>query len=268
MKAFVAIALCAAVSARAEPSSPVVWGAVERPTSGPAEAIGGYSAGCVAGAAALPQKGSGFRITRPERHRWFGHPLLIAFIETLATQLHARHLPLLAVGDLGQPRGGPAPTGHASHQSGLDVDLAYAPPATGNAPPSMVDGKKPARAFSPKVARILQLAAGDARVDRIFVNPILKRALCESAGDRAWLHKLRPWWGHADHFHVRLACPADNAGCTAQPALPDGDGCSELGWWFSPKADGDRQQAKDAYKSKVGAGPDLPERCKEILGAE
>ena len=25
---------------------------------------------------------------------------------------------------------------------------------------------------------------------------------------RAWLHKVRPFWGHQYHFHVRLACPA------------------------------------------------------------
>jgi penicillin-insensitive murein endopeptidase len=168
------------------------------------------------------------------------------------------------VGDLAQPRGGPAPSGHASHQTGLDVDVSYAPYVKSQAP-SMLDGKKTAKIFTGRVRALLELAARDTRVDRIFVNPILKRTLCESVPDRAWLHKLRPWWGHHDHFHVRLACPEGSAACVAQPALPTGDGCAELGWWFSAGAESDRKKAKDTYQAKVGAGPQLPERCREVL---
>ena len=49
----------------------------------------------------------------------------------------------------------------------------------------------------------------DARVNRIFVTPPVKLQMCADAGrDRAWLRKIRPWWNHHDHFHVRLNCPA------------------------------------------------------------
>ena len=40
-------------------------------------AIGGYSAGCIDGAVALPKIGDGFRVAKPERNRVFGHPLLV-----------------------------------------------------------------------------------------------------------------------------------------------------------------------------------------------
>jgi penicillin-insensitive murein endopeptidase len=259
------MALCAV--AHGEPASPSVWGAVRTPTPGAGEAIGGYSAGCLQGASRLPIIGDGFRVTRPERQRVWGHPSLVAFLKQLAGQLKKHKLPTLFIGDMAQPRGGPAPSGHASHQTGLDVDLAYVEPRDGK-PPSVLDAKKqrPGKLFSARVIQLLKLAAADPRVDRIFVHPAIKRALCEGGGD--WLHKLRPWWGHHDHFHVRLACPPGSGACQSQAELPEGDGCAEVAWWFSPAATADRDSAHDAYSAKVGAGPELPERCNEVLAAD
>ena len=37
----------------------------------------------------------------------------------------ASGLPVFYVGDMAQPRGGPLPFGHASHQTGLDVDIWF-----------------------------------------------------------------------------------------------------------------------------------------------
>jgi penicillin-insensitive murein DD-endopeptidase len=75
-------------------------------------------------------------------------------------------------------------------------------------------------------------------VARIFVNPAIKRALCREAGpDRAWLAKIRPWWGHNYHFHVRLSCPRGESECRDQALPPPGDGCGkELDWWFTEEA--------------------------------
>ena len=70
-------------------------------------------------------RGAGFRVQRPERNRTWGHPSLVAFVRELGARVKKLRLPLIAVGDLGQPRGGPAPSGHASHQSGLDADVAF-----------------------------------------------------------------------------------------------------------------------------------------------
>ena len=63
---------------------------------------------------------------------------------------------------------------------------------------------------------------------RIFIFPGAKVQMCEDAGgDRAWLRKVRPWWGHDTHFHVRLTCPRGAAGCVDQDPPPPGDGCAE-----------------------------------------
>jgi penicillin-insensitive murein endopeptidase len=219
------------------------------------------------GASRLPLSGPGFRVTRPERGRVWGHPSLVGYLKQLGAQLRSRKLPLLFIGDLAQARGGPAPSGHASHQTGLDVDVAYCAPQEGK-PPSVLDAKKrPGKLFTNQVQQLLRLAAADARVDRIFVHPAIKRALCSGAGDHAWLRKVRPWWGHHDHFHVRLSCPAESGECRPQAALPEGDGCGELGWWFSADAQADRDKAHDTYSAKVGAGPELPARCDSVLAA-
>jgi penicillin-insensitive murein endopeptidase len=268
VRALFIVAISVVVAVRAHAGEPTPWAFATTPAPGPAQAIGKYGGGCIRGAVALPLEGKGFRVARPERGRVFGHPLLVAMLRDLGTRAKALGLPFIAVGDLGQPRGGPAPTGHASHQTGLDVDLGYTPIPPGGAWESMVDDarKRPTARFDGKVARLLMTAATDARVDRIFVNPILKRALCASTkGERAWLRKIRPWWGHHDHFHVRLACPPDSPACEPQPPLPDGDGCGELDWWLNPKAEADRDKGRKDYQSRVGGAPPMPAACLELV---
>lgn len=261
-----AAAAAAALAAAGAVLGPAVWSHVAGPTHGPPRAIGGYSAGCIEGAVALPLSGPGFRVARPERHRVFGHPLLIALVRELGRRMQALHLLPVDVGDLGQARGGPAPSGHASHQTGLDVDVWFSPPVHGRAL-SMVDAahQRPAKAFGARMVALLEAAAADPHVERIFVNPILKRALCERPGDHGWLRKLRPWWGHDDHFHVRLACPPDSPECVAQAPLPSGDGCSALKWWFDAKAQAERHKEHASYSAKVGAAPALPEHCRAVV---
>jgi penicillin-insensitive murein endopeptidase len=267
------IALVVSSAAHAQPpdpSSPQAWAKFAAPSDGPARAIGGYSNGCIEGAVALDTEGEGWRIAKPERNRRFGHPLLVGLIRDLGHALARLKAAPLSVGDLGQPRGGPAPSGHASHQTGLDVDVWFLPP-DGKQTVSMIDAsrKHASPRFDDKMMRLVELAAADARVDRLFVHPALKQALCEKAGAaRDWLRKVRPWWGHDDHFHVRLACPKDSPDCVAQSALPSGDGCGELAWWFDEKAQKERDEQHQKYGAKVGAAaPRLPTRCLELATA-
>jgi penicillin-insensitive murein DD-endopeptidase len=255
-----------------------VWSAQRTPKAGPARAIGAYNAGCVQGAVALPGSGPGFEVMHLGRHRYFGHPTLVAFVRRLARAAGEAHLPVLLIGDLAQPRGGPTPTDHGSHQSGLDVDIAYTRPiqvlwqplATkereGLQPPAVVDlpTQKLTTAWTPMVGDLLELAAKDPTVERIFVNPAVKHALCKEDAGAPWLGKLRPWWGHHDHFHVRLRCPSASGECRAQPPVPDGDGCDEtLDWWLTEKA---REAALERQEAahRLAAAP-LPGRCRALL---
>ena len=90
--------------------------------------------------------------------------------------------------------------------------------------------------------------------------------MCSAGSDRAWLTKIRPWYGHDDHFHVRLACPAGNADCTPQARVAVGDGCGEeLAWWFSPEATADRDKERKRYQDKVVRGPRVPEQCFALI---
>jgi penicillin-insensitive murein DD-endopeptidase len=252
-------------SALADPS----WESMSTPKEGPPRSIGGYSAGCIQGAVELPEHGPGFRVARPQRRRAFGHPLLVAFLRALAKDLADEKLGPLWVGDLAQARGGPAPSGHASHQTGLDVDLWFGSAAgTPPQPVSLVDLRtfELTHHFGLHVLQLLASAAASPEVDRIFVNPVLKRTLCEqSRGDRAWLRKIRPWFGHHEHFHVRLACPTDSPDCEPQDPLPPGDGCAELDWWLTPAAEAERAKQSGEYQKRVSGKPQLPEKCRDLL---
>lgn len=219
---------------------------LRNPSKGTPEPIGGYANGCVRGADALPAEGPGFQVMNLSRRRNYGHPLLLTYLKALAGEVEREGLGILSIGDMSMPRGGRMPTGHASHQMGLDADIWFALDL-GRMPvadreredfASMVDTKaqRVNSKFGPAQVRLVQLAAAAPNVTRIFVNPSIKLALCEGeARDKSWLRKVRPWFGHAAHLHVRLACPPDAKQCETQEAPPEGDGCGEeLLSWFKP----------------------------------
>lgn len=259
---------------RAEPAQ---WGEVPGPSTPPARVIGGYARGCLAGAVALPADGPGFQVMRPSRQRMYGHPRLIAFIESLGAEVEAAIGAGLLVGDLAQARGGPMRSGHRSHQTGLDVDIWFLPAPTRPlsadereklaAPSFVVEGGAAVAGglWTASNAAVLRAAALRPEVERIFVNAAIKKALCEGAGgERQWLRKIRPWWGHDDHFHVRLACPADESACEPQEALPAGDGCdASLDWWFSEEARLALLKPKEPPKPLTL--DDLPPACRAVL---
>jgi penicillin-insensitive murein endopeptidase len=75
--------------------------------------------------------------------------------------------------------------------------------------------------WSPQISQLIKLAAEDSDVTRIFVNPAIKQQLCLDAGsDREWLRKVRPWFQHRAHMHVRLRCPAGSLECEDQAPPP------------------------------------------------
>ena len=72
-------------------------------------------------------------------------------------------------------------------------------------------------------------------MQRIFVNPAIKKALCREAGsDRAWLHKVRQYLGARLSFPRPHPLPGRQSRLQAagRSRRPD-DGCGkELDWWF------------------------------------
>jgi penicillin-insensitive murein endopeptidase len=270
--------LAVLLTAALAPASSAAWNAQRLPAPGPAQAIGTCSGGCLQGAATLPASGPGYEVLHLSRNRRYGHPELIAFVRRLGAAAKAKKLGLLVVGDLSQPRGGPTPSGHRSHQTGLDVDLGYAAPRglrAGHvsardreraAPVPVVDLQthRALPAWGRKTVALLATAAQDPAVDRIFVNPAVKRMLCEGPTRKApWAARIRPWWGHHDHFHARLKCPEGSPACVPQAPPPD-DGCgASLAWWFSP----DSVAKQDKRKQADAEAPPklLPEACAALL---
>ena len=50
---------------------------------------------------------------------------------------------------------------------------------------------------------IIKAAASDPRTARIFVFPGAKVQMCKDENeDRAWLNKVRPWWGHHEIWYM------------------------------------------------------------------
>src|SRR5881394_3298745 len=159
-----------------------------KPAELEARSIGFYTRGCLAGGVALPVNGKTWQVMRLSRHRNFGHPELVAFMERLAAKVpKVSDWRGLLVGDMSQARGGPMLTGHASHQVGLDADIWLTPmpdreltrlereemSATMAVAPDRKDVDP--NVWTPAHAALIKAAAEDPLVQRIFVNPAIKR---------------------------------------------------------------------------------------------
>jgi len=258
------------------------WGDVLKPNQGLPQSIGFYDSGCLSGAVTLPLEGTGFQVMRPSRNRYYGQPSMILFIENLGKSLTALNSGIL-IGDISQPRGGPMPTGHASHQIGLDVDVWFwthpeqntrsltteerenLPFVSMLGDNGLVDTTK----FTSEQISKLKFAATSPGVERIFVNPAIKTYLCATLAEgrpeseSAWLHVLRPWAGHDEHFHVRLACPKDANGsigtCISQAPQPAGNGCHEVYPVPSPTL--------NFLSTEFSPTEGLPSQCDAVLKA-
>jgi len=263
------------------------WSEVTGPAPGQTRILGGYSAGCIQGAeSVLPDEGA-FEVMRKSRKRFYAHPNLRALINRIAEQVLHRGWGKLLVGDMSQARGGPSTTGHISHQTGLDADIWYwlDSPAVQRtltrddeetlSAVSMLDASGEAvdpQRFGDNQVALLQLVAAQPEVERILVNPAIKKALCERTNQSAWLNKVRPWWGHHYHFHVRLACPPGQTGCKPQGLPPANPQCGKvLDWWFSAEAEEQARKNAEAARELTPAEAlekklaRVPKACRAVL---
>lgn len=273
-------------AAKADQPAKQIFGAASLPAVLPARAVGFYSKGCLAGGVAIPTDGPTWQAMRLSRNRRWGHPDLVALVEQLSRDAAAADgWPGLLVGDIAQPRGGPMLSGHASHQVGLDADIWLTP---------MPDRTLSAREredisatsmlkkgtlyvddaiWTPAHARLLMRAASYPEVERIFIHPGIKKKLCDTwTGDRSAMGKLRPYYGHHYHFHIRIKCPPGVSGCKSQNPPPQGTGCdNSLAWWFTDEPWAPAKPAKKDDKPKPGKREiqlsDLPAACSAVVQA-
>ena len=259
-----------------------LFGAKDAPSSAPAQPYGSYARGCLAGGVQLAETGPTWQAMRLSRNRNWGHPELIDYVQDLSRK--AAQQPGwkgLYFGDFSQPRGGPMLTGHASHQIGLDADIWLLPADNLNL---SVQARENISSISMQRAsgayvndkwtkahhEILKAAASDPRVARIFIFAGAKVQMCkDEKGDRAWLSKVRPWYGHHYHFHVRLSCPKGAKGCVDQAEPPSGDSCKEAEEWVArilnpPPPDPNAKPAPPKRELTLG---DLPAQCADVLAA-
>lgn len=264
-------------------SAKMLFGSKKLPAAMPSSAEGFYSRGCLAGGMAIPVDGPTWQVMRLSRNRRWGHPDLIRLIEELSIRAKADGWNGLMIGDISQPRGGPMLTGHMSHQIGLDADLWFMPMPDKRLTlrereqmsavsvlkegTPYVDDSRWTRAH----ARLLYHAASFDEVQRILVHPGVKKKLCETVrGNRDWLSKIRPYYGHHYHFHIRLHCPEGSPGCKAQREVGGSPECGDtLDWWFD-HALKPRESTTDDKPSKRReiTLAKLPDTCRRVLNAD
>lgn len=277
------LVFCITSTASAETAAKQLFGAKPTGSQQRPAPFGSYAKGCVAGAVQLPETGPTWQAMRLSRNRNWGHPETIDFIEKLSKfAAKQRGWDGLYIGDISQPRGGPMLSGHRSHQVGLDIDIWMLPPdrldlsAGTRENISSVSMRRNNGAFvnerwTPQHHAILRAAAKDKRTARIFVFPGAKVQMCkDETGDRRWLRKIRPWWGHHYHFHVRLKCPKGARGCTNQATPPAGDGCADAQKWVNdilnppPPKPVDPNAPKPKPRRDYTLA-DLPQQCASVL---
>lgn len=274
-------ALLPAAPAIAQTPAKQVFGRMAMPDNAPAAAHGFYSKGCLSGGIAMPVDGPTWQVMRLSRNRRWGHPDLIALVEELSIRAKRDGWNGLMVGDISQPRGGPMLTGHASHQIGLDADLWFMP-----MPDRRLNYREREETSAVSVLRqgtnhvddarwtkaherVLYHAASFPQTERILVHPGVKKKLCETvSGDRSWLRKIRPFYGHHYHFHLRISCPPGSQGCRPQNPTPAGTGCDDsLDWWFDVALKPKKPSTGPERKPKVTTVDDLPASCKLVVDA-
>lgn len=259
-----------------------LFGRKTLPTRGAPAVVGFYAKGCIAGAEALPITGDTWQVMRLSRNRNWAHPQMVTLLERLSAKANRlAGWPGLLIGDMSQPRGGPMLTGHASHQIGLDADIWLTPMPNRQLSRNereemsavmMVRKDRldiDANTWTPTHLPVIRAAAQEPAVERIFVNAAIKKALCrEAKGDRSWLSKVRPMYGHDYHFHVRIVCPAGSTECTPQAPPGDGDGCGpELAYWFSDAVLHPKPPAVPPKPRPPMTLGDMPAACRQVLAA-
>jgi murein endopeptidase len=167
-------------------------------------AVGDPAAGRLIRGVRLPSEGEHFftwdpvKRRSPNRHwrRW-GTDRLVRLVLRVAREYRAAHprAPRLAIGDLSRPRGGDfgpqfGYIGHASHQSGLDVDIYYP--------------RADRRERAPKNASQIDRALSQELVDRFVAKGAVAVFVGPNTGLRGRAGTVQALINHDNHLHVRI----------------------------------------------------------------
>ncbi len=152
--------------------------------------------------------GDTWQVMRLSRNRYWGHPSMIALLEAARGQRAQGQGPagqVFSSATSASRAAVPHSQGHASHQIGLDADIWLTPmpdrklsreEREETSAVMMVRDDRldiDPRVFTPRVMYLSSATRPrrSRRVQRIFVNAAIKKALCrEAKGDRSWLSKI------------------------------------------------------------------------------
>lgn len=211
------------------------------------QAIGRHNNGRLQYATALPLDGPGFtRRGRSSSHNTYGADLMVSLIQQAAKATEAAYpgRPPFSVGDLSAKTGRKLKR-HASHQHGLDADIAF-PRKTSkdrafwtavNRDGSLSSKLDKERFWKFSKALVCSKSSGKSHVMVIFIDQKIKRQMCayaksleEDLTNRSScayqaLRSMKHWPGHANHIHVRAYCPGTTGCANAEVSLPNSTGC-------------------------------------------
>lgn len=203
-----------------------------RPTN---QAIGIPNAGTLRNATSmivrqsLLNKNAFYEIVYPDRQRFYATYEMAEMITRLGLRLNEQMDKKLAVSDISKLKGGLI-SPHLSHQTGLDADIGY---PTEDKVKFPVVVQMSTRSYNRAVYSVektydlfkFAFKQPDIKIARIFVDRIIKQALCQYAKSKGefqsedkvlvqtMFKNIDHVSGHGDHFHIRLKCSSADPAC-------------------------------------------------------
>jgi penicillin-insensitive murein endopeptidase len=182
---------------------------------------------------------SPFQIIYPGRRTFFGTADIVSMIDYLAQCLQSLVSGLkLLIGDISTEHGKQLGS-HKSHQIGMDADIGYIQnPELKVASFTNVTKDISRTLMLKEQLYLFQFAVMTHNVDRIFVHPTIKAAICKTALDlkllesgheipaiQETLRRLIPDKDHGTHFHIRIKCSKAQPHCVPMSEPKPGTGC-------------------------------------------
>lgn len=209
------------------------------------QAHGFYSHGTLVNASKFDLEGDGFMKIFVPRDRGYATYDMTQVVGIAASQLSHDYPDgeRIQIGDVCAEHGGQL-AHHASHQNGLDADIAYMRVNHREQDPQVItgfdelfvkNGKITENFDQERVWDFVKALHGTGRLVRIFMDPVIKATLCayadsigETEAQTDVLRRIRPLALHQDHMHVRITCPLNSPACVKQVDPPAGTGCADV----------------------------------------